>query len=187
MSPTTYNIDHKSFGEASIKQVKFLLEWWYCASGMAVELPRGPAGIWYQIQPNKYISPQPLKCFYRPEYSALGHPVHKGQTGEQVFADIMSKVHPDNLTHPQLLCGFLHAEAPILRRGIYIVEHRDPAPMLLIDAVIGGLGCGGNIVQAMEDRSKPKVEASMTPEFWADEIISAEQLQGRPRQRRYDY
>ncbi|MCB1221953.1 MAG: hypothetical protein H7A35_15250 [Planctomycetales bacterium] len=99
----------------------------------------------------------------------------------------MAKVDPANLTHPQLIFGFLQAGPPLRRSRVMLVEASDPAPLLLIDAALGGrMGWGGWGAHSVSaELLKPKLPEVYTPEFWSKEIVSQEQLDGRPRVRRY--
>ena len=99
----------------------------------------------------------------------------------------MDLVELRNLKHPQLIFAYLETTPPIRRSEVLIVETRDTAPLLLIDAAVGGgLGWGGwSASNVYRDWRWPKRAEARRPEFWHKQIFSQEELDGRPRVRRY--
>ena len=182
-----YTYDRKAFGAVSIKTVRCMPVSFKCPVEHHGELLSAPAGVIYQIQENQFVSQGKPQVFYQPPYFGSPDPLYPDLSLEDGFNKLLTRIHCANHTDPLVLYGLISETGPVIRGPIYIVKARDPAPLVLLDAICGGRLAQGGIgcTCEREHLSEAVLERIANLEFWENEIIYDEQIYGRPRRRYY--
>lgn len=181
--------DPVSHGRTSIKQVRCLPVYVAGPLGCKGPFPPGPTGLLYQVQPNEFLSAQPLTPWYQEGYYDCSDPLYPRLSLEKGFKELARKIHKNNLYHPLVIYGFLSNASPVSRGPVYMAETRDVSPLMMIDGMAGGgLGYGGNCLNISRDFiTKKMMDKISNLDFWKSEIIDDEAIYGRPRRRYYPF
>jgi hypothetical protein len=119
--------------EMRIPQIDFvhrwLIEYWLLPSK---DSPNGryvPVGVWYQVEKRG------IEYAYFGEYSEWCSPEAPGVNCYEHAKQLVSRIHPANLTHYLVLCALMQPGPPVKRHGIYVSVIRDSWPKLLLDMI----------------------------------------------------